>query len=495
MGLSITQANYVAEDYARYSTRLYECLAALKLQLRQPGFGSGQQKIGAELECYIVDAQGAPLPLNQELINAAKSPLYTVELNRFNLEINAEPIAVHGHAFSELEQQLKGHLAKLRALAEPLGAQVVPIGILPTLRADQLGSEQITDCVRYRVLSQALRSMRGEDFHIAINGEESLSTSCDQVTLEGANTSFQFHLMVSPDQFADVFNAVQLTQPLVTAVAANSPVFLGKKLWDETRIALFKQSIDSRSANASQWREPARVAFGYGWVREDAWELFAESVALYPPIFPILSEQAPMAALEAGRAPDLAELGLHMGTTWPWNRPVYSAQGSGHIRIEMRALPAGPTCADMCANAAFAAGLAIGLQRQVRDRLAVLPFRFAEYNFYRAAQRGLAADLIWPDKSNHRLTEQPLVKVLETMLPVAEQGLSHLGIAPAEINRYLSMIVQRLERNITGASWQRNTLESLASGMSRQGACQAMFARYCQYQLADRPIHEWPLSC
>ena len=84
-------------------------------------------------------------------------------------------------------------------------------------------------------------------------------------------------------------------------------------------------------------------------------------------------------------APTLAELRLHQGTVWLWNRPVYDNLGGGHLRIEMRALPAGPTAVDMVANAAFLIGLAEGLRPHINELLPGLPFPRAEYNFYRAA--------------------------------------------------------------------------------------------------------------
>ena len=83
--------------------------------------------------------------------------------------------------------------------------------------------------------------MRQAPFEININGPDHLVTTSDSVTLEGANASFQVHLRIDPKRFADTFNAAQLVTPLAVAIGANSPLFLGHRLWDETRLALFKQ--------------------------------------------------------------------------------------------------------------------------------------------------------------------------------------------------------------------------------------------------------------
>ena len=80
-----------------------------------------------------------------------------------------------------------------------------------------------------------------------------------------------------------------LATPIVMGIAGNSPTLFGHRLWHETRVPLFKHSIDSRIID-SQWRQPARVSFGHGFLRRSVYELFAESVALHPPILPISSE-------------------------------------------------------------------------------------------------------------------------------------------------------------------------------------------------------------
>ncbi len=494
MGLPIDREDFSEAEYQRYSERLYECLAALKHQIRQRGFGLATPKIGAELENYIVDEGGRVMPINQEIIAASDNPGFTVELNRFNLEINLEPVELDAFAFSTLERSMAGQLANLGRVAERFGAKIVPTGILPTLQDGHLTPEYMTDCARYRALSKHLLAMRGKNFEVNIRGQDSLRMSRDHVALEGANTSFQFHLMVKPEDFADVFNATQLITSLLVAVAANSPILLGRVLWDETRIALFKQSIDSRARDDFDWRQPARVSFGHGWVRIDAWELFAETVALYPPIFPILSSENPLQAIKSGKIPRLEELSLHMGTTWPWNRAVYSGAGEGHVRIEMRALPAGPSIADMCANAALATGLAMGFKDTIGDFLAVMPFKFAEYNFYRAAQSGLDASIIWTDPKKHQLVEMPVSEVIYNMLPIAERGLSKIGIDRKEISHYLTLIKNRLDKKITGARWQKQQLGHFEKSHNREIACKKMFARYVANQRANQPVSDWNIE-
>src|SRR5262249_5113520 len=266
--------------------------------------------------------------------------------------------------------------------------------ILPTLSQAHLDLDMVTDAARYRALDHALRRLRQGPFQIRIGGAEPLEVASEHVTLEGANTSFQVHLRVDPGEFTRTYNAVQLATAPVLAVAGNSPTFLGRRLWEETRIALFKQSVEDRASGGPR-RGPARAAFGTGWLRGGALELFTESVRRYEPLLPFVSH-APPGRGNPG-APGLDELRLHQGTVWRWNRAVYDPAAGGHLRIEMRALPAGPTVTDMLANAAFLIGLTLWLAAQDERWTYALPFERAGHGFYRAAQHGLAAELSWPD--------------------------------------------------------------------------------------------------
>src|SRR6266496_1929234 len=231
------------------------------------------------------------------------------------------------------------------------------------VRAAAADARVIIDLPRYRALNRRLRLLRHDPFHLRITGADPLELASDDVALEGAATSFQVHLRVDPADFARSYNAVQAATAPVLAVAGNSPTLLGHRLWEETRIPLCKQSIDDRDGRGLR-RRPARVAFGTGWLRGGPLGLFAEGVRLHQPLVPVLGDHDPLARGDEGHAPPLEELRVHQGTVWRWNRAVYDPACRGHLRIEMRALPAGPTVIDMLANAAFLVGLSLWLAEQ-----------------------------------------------------------------------------------------------------------------------------------
>jgi hypothetical protein len=209
-------------------------------------------------------------------------PQLTLELNKYNLEYNLSPRLLEDEACWVRSARSCTSSRPVGAGRES-GCAIVPIGILPTLRMLDFGEHCITDRQRYHALVSQLMRWRGSDFHIDINGAEPLQLAAANITLEGANTSFQVHMRVDPADYAATFNAVQLVTPLVWQSAPTAPGLFGHQLWDETRVPLFKQSIDTRHTDRYRWNEPARVCFGHGWVRQGALELFEQTVRLYPP--------------------------------------------------------------------------------------------------------------------------------------------------------------------------------------------------------------------
>lgn len=493
MGIEIDRSSFGEADYRAFGMLLEENLECLQQLLSQPGFGDGPASLGSELELYVVDTAGNPLYANEDILADSSDPHLTLELNRYNLEFNLSAYALSGSAFASTEREILARLDQLRAVAARHGGRIVPIGILPTLRKTDFGPHCITPRRRYHALVEQLISRRGDEFRIDINGDDPLKLELADITLEGANTSFQVHYRVRPADYADTFNAVQLVTPLVLALGANSPTLFGQRLWHETRVPLFKQSIDTRHVDRYSSREPARVNFGQGWVRRGALELFTEVVRIYPALLPVCSGISPAAELSRGIAPGLAELRLHQGTVWLWNRPIYDSVDGGHLRIEMRALPAGPTAVDMAANAALLVGLAEGLRPQINALLPGLPFATAEYNFYRAAQHGLGAKLVWPGLGQPGYRERAVTDILASLLPLAGEGLAAIGVSAAESAHYLGVIERRLQRRQTGATWQRGMLAQLQGKMPLPATLHALLETYMSHSEANLPVAEWPL--
>jgi hypothetical protein len=491
MGLAIDREQFAPADYQRFEERLDESLLALGRLLERPGFGTGPTTVGAELELFLIDGRARALPLNQTIRAEAADPRVVLEVDRFNLELNLTPAPLAGRPFSAFAAELGEALAVVGRAAARHDGRVAMTGILPTLRPEELRLAALSDALRYRALNSGIRRLRHEPFLIRIDGADPLELTADDVALEGACTSFQVHLRVDPERFTACYNAAQLATAPVLAAAGNSPTFLGHRLWEETRVALFKQSIDDRDAAGRASRRVCRTAFGTGWVRDGAYELLEESVRLHEPVLPAVSDQHPLERLGDGQVPALEELRLHQSTVWTWNRAIYDPAGGGHLRIEMRALPAGPTVADMLANAAFLLGLTLALAPDAGDWTRRLPFQQAHHNFYRAAQLGLGAELAWPLGPGWRVRTLPAAELVGLLLPTARRGLEQAGVAGDEADRLLAVIEGRARSGQTGAAWQRRTLAALQPRLGRDRALAAMLERYLEHQAAGQPVHTW----
>ena len=459
--------------------------------LADPNFGQGASSFGAELELYIINHASQPFPINKLLHQQVNDPQLALELTNVNLEYNFSPIKQQPLPFQNLSRQMFTALNKLDQVAASQQARIVPIGILPTLQSQHLGLDTITDEARYQLFAKVLREKRGEDFHLHIKGTESLDLHWQDISPEGANSSFQFHYRVTPQSFANAYNAAQLITPLLIAIGANSPLFLGKQLWQETRIALFKQATDYRVKEALAQHLPSRVMFGLGWVRESIYELFAEGVYLFEPILPECSKHSAKVQYATKGRSTLDELRLHQGSIWTWNRPIYDPADGGHLRIELRSLPAGPSVKNMVANAALATGLIKGLESKISTLLPAIPFYFAEQNFYQAAKFGLQAKLYWPNKQCGSLVERPVIDILRNLLPTAAEGLHQLGIDDGEIKQQMAVISGGLETAMNGATWQIKRFNKYLKKHDKQAALGMMVEDYYHQYKTAKAVHEW----
>ena len=380
-------------------------------------------------------------------------------------------------------------LDRVADAARHLAGRPALISILPTLRPADLGPGVMTGVPRYRALGSGLRRLRRDPFRIRIAGEDPLEMASDDVALEGANSSLQIHLRVDPAGFTRTYNAVQLATAPVLAVSGNSPTFLGHRLWEETRIAVFKQSVDDRGS-----LEPRRLAGPHSTGNGLAARRAAGIVHGERPAAPAAAAGARQPAGGGGQwqAPLLPELRLHQGTVWRWNRAIYDPASGGHLRIEMRALPAGPTVIDMLANAAFLIGLSLWLADQDPQWTYALPFERADHGFYRAAQQGLSAQLSWPAGHRDQIRTLAAAKLVAELVPAARQGLLQAGVAAAEADGLLAVISARAASGQTGAVWQRATLAAARRHHDPERALAVMLDRYLQCAETGLPVHTWP---
>jgi len=477
-----------SSDLRVFTQGLLRELRALDHLLHQGLIESGVRRIGLEQELFLVDDQWRPAPVAVQALERIKDPRVTTEIGRFNLEFNLEPLLFGGNCLRLMENRLNELLDKVRRTVRDLGAEVVLTGILPTIRKSDLTLDNMVPSERYYALNDALTRQRGGSYDLRIKGTDELRVTHDSVMLEAANASFQVHFQVGPDEFARLYNIAMAVTAPVLAAAVNSPLMLGRRLWSETRIAVFQQSVDTRSAISEVRDIPARVSFGREWVDESVIEIFKSDVSRFRVLLGREIDEDPFEAIEEGRVPTLKALQLFNSTVYRWNRACYGvAGGVAHLRIENRVLPSGPSLRDEVANAAFWFGLLSGVAEEVDDIRKAIAFDTVFTNFLAAARHGLDAHMTWLD--GETVTAQKLI--CDTLLPLARRGLQVRGIDAADIERFLDTVEARVDSRRTGAQWYLSSLAGMGEKGTLEERMAALVAATVERQRHSRPVHEW----
>jgi gamma-glutamyl:cysteine ligase YbdK (ATP-grasp superfamily) len=491
VGRDIQAIKISGEDRRRYRDKVRRSLDVFARMLRERLFEEDPSTVGQEIELNLVDEHGMPSMRNAAALDAIASPAWATEVGQFNLEINVPPRTLGGDSLATLETELRDDLNNADTRARTVGSRLVMVGILPTLAEHDVAEDSMSANERYKVLNEQIFAARGEDMRIEIDGAEQLLTHTDSITPESACTSVQLHVQVSPDAFADYWNAAQAIAGVQVALAANSPYLFGRQLWNETRITLFEQATDTRSDELKEQGVRPRVWFGERWITS-VFDLFEENLRYFPALLPICEDEDPLAVLDAGAIPELAEMSLHNGTVYRWNRPVYGiVAGRPHLRVENRVLPAGPTIADVIANAAFYYGLVRILAEADRPIWTQMSFATASENLHEAARRGLDAQLYWPGVGDTPVSEL----VLRRLLPLARDGLTRWGVDDAVSGRLLGIIERRCLTGQNGSAWQIATVDKMTQGgLDRREALRRMTQSYIDRMHSNEPVHTWSLD-
>ncbi len=475
MGQEIRSAHFTGRDFARFQRSLCAETELLRQWFSQQRFAAGGSVAGFELEAWLVDGDYSPAPINEAFLERVSSNWVTPELARFNVELNGQPQCLRGDALRVLHDELSRNWNDCCRVAGELDADLVMIGILPSVREQQLTLANMSGLRRYRALNdQVFRLRHGKPLHLDIVGREHLRTTHYDVMLESATTSFQIHLQVEPATAVRFYNASLIVSAATVAVSANSPYLFGADLWDETRIPLFEQAVELGGFGDAAHGPLRRVSFGTGYARESLMECYLENAEHFPVLLPMTFDTAPE---------QMSHVCLHNGTIWRWNRPLIGFEDDGrpHVRIEHRVVAGGPTVLDMIANTAFYYGLVHYLARMPTRPEDDIAFALARDNFYAAARFGLQATITWLDGKKASLR----TLVLEQLLPLARIGLQTLELDADDIRCYLGIIEDRVRSGQNGSAWQRAYVESHGRDM------QSLAAAYTERQHSGVPVHQW----
>ncbi len=475
------------KDRALYVHHLVKDLEALDLMLKNDLIEETPIRIGAEQELFLTDKDYFPNNNSIEILNAINDEHFTTEIGKYNIEINSDPLILANTCFSNLHHQLENAVQKAVIVAASKDTKIVLTGILPTLRLKHISEDYMTEKPRYFVLNDALKSSRRQSFNIHIKGVDELNLHHKSVMLEACNTSFQMHLQIAPNEFVERYNWAQAIAGPVLSCCVNSPILFGRELWSETRIALFTQSIDTRTNTFIFNEKLSRVSFGETWQTGTVTSIFKDHISKFRSLLTSDDHDDSLERLENGAIPKLKALQLHNGTVYKWNRVCYGVgDGKPHLRIECRYVPAGPTVADEIANMMFWVGLMVNTNETYRNIHEKMDFKDVKDNFFKAARNGMQTQFKWFDK---RVTPKELI--LNELLPIATEGLQQLNIAARDISKYLSIIEQRVSK-INGSEWMVNNFRQLQKTNTNFEALQQITALMHKYQLSDKTVDQWP---
>jgi CBS domain-containing protein/gamma-glutamylcysteine synthetase len=477
----------------KFVKALLNDVSALEYMLENEWFESDVIRIGAEQEIVMVDKKTfkPSLVAMEALEKMTEYPWVETELGKFNLETNLEPRVFTGNCFSELDKENSYKLDKIQEVLDTLDTSILLTGICPTLRKYHLNMENLTPKKRYYALMEAInKQLIGQSYELRILGIDELLVKHDSPLLEACNTSFQVHLQVAPKDFVRMYNiSLGLAAPIM-AISANSPIVFGKRLWHETRIALFQQSLDTRTTHDHMRERSPRVSFGKDWIHNSILEIYREDIARFRVLLSSDIEEDSMAAIKNNQVPKLRALQVHNSTVYRWNRPCYgiSENGKPHLRIENRVLPSGPTVIDEVANACFWLGCMVGIADEVEDIRTKMSFVDARDNFGKAAKFGLDTKFTWfnDEKIN-------AVELVMRLLPIARKGLEKQKVDKADIDKYLTIIEKRAQNHMTGARWMLRAYTKLHDNTNTDEALSVLTASMIHNQMTNTPVHEWTL--
>ncbi len=492
MGVQKVNTLESKSEMQQFVSALLDDVHAFEYMLENNWFESDITRIGAEQEmCLVHNKTYKPASINMEVLEHLKEyPWCVTELAKFNLETNLSPREFVGSCLSDMEAENIEYLGIIQKVLDQFDASIILCGILPTLRKHDLEMHNLTPKDRYFALMAAIQKhLLGSSFELRVEGVDELLVKHDSPLLEACNTSFQVHLQVSPKDFVKMYNISQVLAAPCISIAANSPLVFGRRLWHETRIALFQQSLDTRTTNDHMRERLPRVNFGSGWLRGDITQIYKEDISRFRVLLAGGIDEDSWQMVHEGKTPKLRALQIHNSTVYRWNRPCYgiSPNGKPHLRIENRVMPAGPSPVDEVANAAFWLGCMVAMGDKYEDITKHIDFADARDNFLKSAKFGMDTTFTWMKDKKIPVNEL----IINELLPIAKEGLKMRKVKTSDINKYMDIIEARAKEHKTGARWALRTFTALKKEVTNDEAVTAVTAAIVKNQQQNKPVHTW----
>ncbi len=467
MGQEISDTCFDQAHFDQFHRRLAAEMVLLRRWFAESKFASDRLQCGLELEAWLVDADGLPAPDNGLFLATLDRKSVVPELSKFNVELNVLPQYAAGPGLRDMQCELNATWARCAEVAARLNHHIVSIGILPTLTDSMLCLENMSQLQRYAALNaEVLRLRQGQPLQMEIQGTDHLQNTHNDLMLESAATSAQVHLKVPQAVAVRYYNASVIASSFTVACAANAPLLFGKRLWDDTRITVFEQAVDTAGPLP-------RVTFGCGYLTSSLLELFEHNLQ-HRVLLPVVLEEP---------TSKIPYIRMHNGTLWNWNRALIGFENDGqpHLRIEHRPMSASPSLQDLMADVAFYLGLTHYLANRPEPPEQQLSFNLARENFYNSARHGLQSQIHWLDGKQHAISGL----LISELLPSAMAALAELEVAPDLVYHCNQVMHGRIETRQNGAAWQRRKFSEYGGDLQR------LLLEYIARQNSGLPVHTW----
>ncbi len=476
----------------RFVKNLLKDMDAMQYMLENNWFEDDITRIGAEQEMVLVhkNSKRAASKAMEALDLLKEHPWAETEIAQFNLETTMTPLQLKTNCFSAMEKENMEKLNIIQEKLDELDVDYLLTGILPTLKKYDLDLSNLTPMKRYAALIESINSqLIGDDYQLKLFGIDELCVKHDSPLMEACNTSFQVHLQVSPQDFVHKYNISQALAAPIMAISANSPLVFGRRLWHESRIAMFQQSIDTRTTHDHMRVRSPRVNFGNDWIRESVLDIYKEDIARFRVLISADIKEDSAKKIKKNKVPSLRSLQVHNSTVYRWNRPCYgiSDNGKPHLRIENRVIPAGPSVVDEIANACFWVGMMEGMADKTKDITKLLSFADVKDNFLKASRYGIDSSFNWFNSKKVSACDL----ILNELIPIARKGLEKHKVHKRDINKYLGIIEQRAKKHMNGARWQLRSFTNLKEQVSVDEALTILTASIQKNQSKNVPVHKW----
>jgi gamma-glutamyl:cysteine ligase YbdK (ATP-grasp superfamily) len=477
MDLQQSSSYYTKEQFKQFQKLLEKETASLYDIFQKDSFQKGQNITGCEVEFWLMNSDGLPVPANQSFLEVCDRSDLVPEVSQFNFEFNSKPVPLKKGIFQNTKSQLDEIWQFVRETTKRMGHDVTMIGSLPTFEKSMLCESNLSGGERYKALNEGLNILRGHPAKLLIESPQGRVSVPDiDIMMVASTTSHQIHLQAEPDELKDLYNASLLASAFTVAISANSPFLFGQHACVESRIAAFEQAVSLPTFLSENGEKRNRVGLGSGYCRESLFELFEENLKQAAVVLPQVCEE---------KTDDFYHVKFHNGTTWRWTRPIIDRTSSGEwsLRIEHRVPPAGPTVIDMVTNMVFYLGFVKGMLKRDQSWTERLPFSLCRHNFYQAVESGLDAKITWLDGETRHVADV----ILEDLIPVIEEGLVSFGVTPEDYKPYLEILIERVKNRQNGAKWQVDFHKKHGSSFP------ALVKAYRERQETGEPVHLWTL--